>query len=95
MMQLTGDYRFNGIAHNMLFGQLEEAYSVTTTKIGSKYYALVAAHPSDDGVQIIDISAPDTPMSVANITDGEGGFGELDERIRLSRPPRLEASTTP
>ena len=57
------------------FGVLDGASSVTTTEIGSKHYALVAS--LYDGVQIIDISAPDTPISVANITDGEGGFGEL------------------
>ena len=75
------------------FGELYGATSVTTTKIGSKHYALVASN-FDSSVQIIDISAPDTPISVASITDGEGGFGALMAH-RLSRPPRLEASTTP
>ena len=59
------------------FGVLDQAYSVTTIQIGSKYYALVAAYGDDNGVQIIDITTPTSPISVANITDGVNGFGEL------------------
>ncbi len=59
------------------FGVLDQAYSVTTTQIGSKYYALVTAYGDDNGVQIIDITTPTDPISVANITDDANGFGEL------------------
>ena len=59
------------------FGVLDQAYSVTTIQIGSKYYALVAAYGDDNGVQIIDITTPTSPISVANITDGVNGFGKL------------------
>ena len=46
-LTLSEAYSFNefSIAHNKHhFGQLDEAYSVTTVTIGSKHYALVAAH---------------------------------------------------
>ncbi len=61
---------------------LEGATSVTTTKIGSNHYALVASQ-GDDGLQIIDITDPESPRPVASITDGStdrsgGTFDELD-----------------
>ena len=55
---------------------LSQAYSVTTTQIDGKHYALVASYGSS-GVQIIDITTPTTPISVANITDNTE-FDELD-----------------
>ena len=58
------------------FGVLAGATSVTTTKIGSNYYALVASS-GDNGVQIIDITTPASPISIANITDDSGGFDNL------------------
>ena len=58
------------------FDELLGAHSVTTTEIDGKHYALVASS-SDNGVQIIDITDPADPMSIANITDGENGFDEL------------------
>ena len=45
------------------------AYSISTTQIGSKHYALVAA-TDENGVQIIDITDPASPSPVANVTDG-------------------------
>ncbi len=58
------------------FGVLAGATSVTTTKIGSNHYALVASS-DDNGVQIIDITTPASPISIANITDDSGGFDNL------------------
>ena len=51
------------------YPELEGAASITTTKIGSKHYALVASF-DDNGVQIIDITNPASPIAVANVTDG-------------------------
>ena len=68
------------------FGVLEGAYSVTTTKIGSNHYALVASN-GDNGVQIIDITNPASPVATANITDDSDGFGVLDN-------PRSVTTTT-
>ena len=65
------------------FGELGEARSVTTTQIDGNHYALVAAY-NDDGVQIIDITDPANPVSTANITDGEGGFGELSRAYSVT-----------
>ena len=60
------------------FTELKGAIDITTATIGSSTYALVAAY-DDDGVQIINITNASSPtfMSAA-VTDGEGGFTELD-----------------
>ena len=50
------------------FDELDGAFSVTTTEINSKHYALVASQ-SDSGVQIIDITDPENPTAVASVTD--------------------------
>ena len=50
------------------FKVLQDAYSVTTTTIDSRHYALVASF-SDDGVQIIDITDPLSPTAAASVTD--------------------------
>ncbi|MDI1495344.1 MAG: LVIVD repeat-containing protein, partial [Cenarchaeum symbiont of Oopsacas minuta] len=50
------------------YSRLDEARSITTTKIDGSTYALVAAY-RDDGVQIIDISNPASPSPIASITD--------------------------
>ena len=50
------------------YPELDGAISITTTKIGSNHYALVASQ-NDDGVQIIDITDPASPSAVANVTD--------------------------
>ena len=51
------------------YPELLEAASITTTQIGTSHYALVASF-SDDGVQIINITDPVSPLPVANVTDG-------------------------
>ena len=50
--------------------------SIATTTIGSSTYALVASY-SDDGVQVIDITNPHQPTATSSITDGAGGYTEL------------------
>ncbi|MDI1495693.1 MAG: LVIVD repeat-containing protein [Cenarchaeum symbiont of Oopsacas minuta] len=52
------------------YTELGGAFSITTTQINGSIYALVAA-PTDDGVQIIDISNPYSPSPVASVTDDE------------------------
>ena len=59
------------------FDELDGARGITTTQIGSSTYALVASN-SDDGVQIIDITNPAAPTVASSISDGVGGFDELD-----------------
>ena len=56
---------------------LNGAASVTTTSIGDKIYALVAAQ-RDDGVQIIDITDPTTPQAVVAVFDNVDGYTALD-----------------
>ena len=46
-------------------------------EIGGRTYAAVAAH-ADDGVQIIELTNPASPTAVSSVTDGVGGFDELD-----------------
>ena len=58
------------------FEELEGPKGVTAVTVGSSTYALVAAY-DDDGVQIIDITDPNSPTPVASIGDGEDGFEEL------------------
>ena len=70
------------ITDNTEFDVLGGAYSVTTTQINGKHYALVAAY-GDSGVQIIDISTPADPLSVANITDNTE-FDELDHAASVT-----------
>ena len=59
------------------FDTLDGAISVDIVTIGSNVYAVVAS-PSDDGVQIIDITTPGSPTATASVTDGVNGFDELD-----------------
>ena len=59
------------------FGVLGGATSVHTVVIDENTYALVAAR-DDDGLQIIDITDPANPSPTASVTDGVGGFEELD-----------------
>ena len=54
---------------------LNGARGITTTVISERTYALVASQ-DDNGVQIIDITNPATPVSIADIYDGED-FTEL------------------
>ena len=59
------------------FTELEGARGITTVLIDSSTYALVASN-DDDGVQIINITDPKNPTATADITDGTGGFTELE-----------------
>ena len=54
------------------FDTLDGARHITTVTINSKVYALVAAG-QDDGVQVIDITDPETPTAAFSIIDG-GAF---------------------
>ncbi len=59
------------------FTELDGACGIAIANVGSITYALVTSE-DDDGVQIIDITDPSGPVAVAALTDGEGGFTELD-----------------
>ena len=50
---------------------------ITTAVIDDNTYSLVASY-FDDGIQIIDITDPDSPTAVSAASDGENGFTELD-----------------
>ena len=59
------------------YAELAGAKSITTVTIGLSSFALVAAS-NDDGVQIINITDPYNPTPTSAITDGVGGYEELD-----------------
>ena len=59
------------------FTELDGAQCVGIAQISGWTYAVVIGQ-SDDGVQIIAITFPFGPVPVAAITDGVGGFTELD-----------------
>ena len=59
------------------FDELDGAWDVATAKMEGRTYAVVAS-TVDDGLEIIDITNPWVPVSVASMTDGVGGFDELD-----------------
>ena len=59
------------------FTELDGARGITTAVIGDNTYVLVASS-NDDGIQIIDITDPDSPTAVSAASDGENGFTELD-----------------
>ena len=61
------------------FTELDGACAVKTFQIpeDSSTYAIVAAR-DDDGVQLIDITDPTTPVAVGAATDGDGGFTVLN-----------------
>ncbi len=52
------------------FDELRGAEGITTVKIGTSTYALVAAW-NDDGVQIINITNPANPVPTASFDDGD------------------------
>ena len=58
------------------FDELDGALDVATFVIGASTYAIVASC-SDNGVQLIDVSDPSTPVAVGSATDGVNGFDEL------------------
>ena len=51
------------------YPQLSFARSITTTTIGSSTYALVASQ-GDNGVQIINITTPGSPIGASAVSDG-------------------------
>ncbi len=57
--------------------RLDGATGITTATIGSSTYALVTAQ-YDNAVQIINITDPSSPDSVAFAQDGSGGFDKLE-----------------
>ena len=59
------------------FAELDEPIDVVTFEIGTRLYAAVAAF-EDDGVQILDVTDPASPLPVSSVSDGSGGFTELD-----------------
>ena len=65
---------FDGIGG---FTALDGASGVAIAEISGGTYAVVTAW-DDDGVQIIDITVPASPIPVAAITDGVDGFTTLD-----------------
>ena len=58
------------------YTELSGAISITTVKIGSSIFALVASF-FDSGVQIIDIIDPYNPIPVYAVSDGVDGYTEL------------------
>ncbi len=84
---------------NKTFDELGKAFGITTVRIGSSTYALVAAYV-DDGVQIIDITDPASPVPTASFEDGDtvevGGtnktFDELDGAFGITTV-RIGSST--
>ena len=58
------------------FTSLAGASEIHTTNINGNTYALVTAR-DDNGIQIININDPSNPAAIASITDGAGGFDEL------------------
>ena len=59
------------------FDELDDARPVAAFVIGASTYAIVASY-TDDGVQLIDVSDPSSPVAVGSATDGVNGFDELD-----------------
>ena len=60
------------------YPELEGAWDITTAKIGSGTYALVASR-DDNGVQIIDITDPTSPVPAASIANDSDGFDRIDD----------------
>eukprot|EP00320_Phaeocystis_rex_P012256 CAMPEP_0119058106 /NCGR_PEP_ID=MMETSP1178-20130426/2479_1 /TAXON_ID=33656 /ORGANISM="unid sp, Strain CCMP2000" /LENGTH=60 /DNA_ID=CAMNT_0007039003 /DNA_START=24 /DNA_END=202 /DNA_ORIENTATION=- len=53
------------------FDVLDGAEGVATFVIGPSTYAIVASF-DDNGVQLIDVSDPNSPVAVGSATDGVG-----------------------
>ena len=58
------------------FYTLAGASGIDVARIGSSMYAVVAA-AADNGIQIVNITDPHSPVAVASAVDGSGGFDEL------------------
>ncbi len=65
------------------YEKLNGARGLTTVEIAGSKYALIASS-SDDGVQIVNITDPENPSAVSSITDGVGGFNELEAARMVS-----------
>ena len=59
------------------FDVLDGARAVDIFALGGRTYAVVPAY-TDDGAQIIDLTDPASPTTVSSVTDGVGGFDNLD-----------------
>ena len=59
------------------FDVLDGASDVATFEVGGTWYAIVVSY-DDDGVQLIDLSDPASPVAVGSATDGSNGFEALD-----------------
>ena len=59
----------SSITDGSTFDELDGVNDITTVKIGSSTYALIASI-NDSGVQIINITNPATPTATSSITDG-------------------------
>ena len=73
------------------YTELDLPFDITTVKIGSSTFALVAAH-FDHGVQIIDITDPSNPIPASAITDGEDGYTTLSYATSITTVT-LDSST--
>ena len=60
------------------FDELDGAHGVATFVIGTSTYAIVASF-SDNGVQLIDVSDPSSPVAMGSATDGVNGFNKLGQ----------------
>jgi len=75
-------------ANGDTFSNLSDSRSVTTVVIGSNTYALVTSD-GDDGIQIIDITTPSSPLAVAAISDNDvdangDAFTELENSREIA-----------
>ena len=63
--------------------ELNGATGITTMVIGDNIYALVASQ-ADDGVQIIDITNPTTPVALSAISDVQGNDIALNDVVDIT-----------
>ena len=67
---------FNDPSSGIFLSDFRGPFNVTTTQIGSEFYAFVAID-DDDGILIANISDPSSPTIASLIYDGEDGFEGL------------------
>ena len=67
---------FDGSAGPGGFGALDGAHHVHTYEMDGSTYAVVTAY-ADNGVQIIDVTDPASPVPVSAVYDEKDGFGVL------------------
>ena len=65
------------------FVELDVARNVAVIVISGHTYALVASS-HDDGVQVLDITDPESPIPAASVTDNIDGFTGLDGAVYVS-----------